>query len=96
MLRLQQAGMMFMAVVLVYDLCIPVGGKAMGAFLLSVSRQGVIYGIVIVIASLMIGYHGVLAPQAVSDFLTALMAAILLKHELWSELTDIKGMKKQV
>lgn len=67
----------------------------MGAFLLSVSRQGVIYGIVIVIASHMIGYHGVLAAQAVSDFLTALMAAILLKHELWSELTDIKGMKKQ-
>ncbi len=35
--------------------------------MLSVSRQGVIYGIVVVIASHMIGYHGVLAAQAVSD-----------------------------
>lgn len=96
MLRLQQAGMMFMAVVLVTTCVFQSAGKAMGAFLLSVSRQGVIYGIVIVIASHMIGYHGVLAAQAVSDFLTALMAAILLKHELWSELTDIKRNEEAV
>lgn len=51
MLRLQQAGMMFMAVVLVTTCVFQSAGKAMGAFLLSVSRQGVIYGIVIVIAS---------------------------------------------
>ena len=80
MLRLQQAGMMFMAVVLVTT-CV---------------FQSVIYGIVSVIASHMIGYHGVLAAQAVSDFLTALMAAILLKHELWSELTDIKRNEEAV
>ena len=96
MLRLQQAGMMFMAVVLVTTCVFQSAGKAMGAFLLSVSRQGVIYGIVIVIASHMIGYHGVLAAQAVSDFLTALMAAILLKHELWSELTNIKRNEEAV
>ena len=96
MLRQQQAGMMFMAVVLVTTCVFQSAGKAMGAFLLSVSRQGVIYGIVIVIASHMIGYHGVLAAQAVSDFLTALMAAILLKHELWSELTDIKRNEEAV
>ena len=77
-----------------YDLCIPVGGKSNGSIL--VISQGVIYGIVIVIASHMIGYHGVLAAQAVSDFLTALMAAILLKHELWSELTDIKRNEEAV
>ena len=90
MLRLQQAGMVFMAVVLVTTCVFQSAGKAMGAFLLSVSRQGVIYGIVIVITSHIVGYHGVLIAQAVSDFLTALMAVMLLKRELWSELTDIK------
>lgn len=93
MLRLQQAGMMFMAVVLVTTCVFQSAGKAMGAFLLSVSRQGVIYGIVIVVASHLIGYHGVLIAQAVSDFLTALMAVVLLKKELWNELVDIKDKK---
>ena len=50
----------------------------------------------IVIAAQMSGYHGVWAAQAVSEFLTALMAAILLKHELWSELTDIKRNEEAV
>lgn len=86
MLRLQQAGMVFMAVVLVTTCVFQSAGKAMGAFLLSVSRQGVIYGIVIVMASHLFGYHGVLAAQAVSDFLTAVMAVILLKKQLWNEL----------
>ena len=93
MLRLQQDGMMFMAVVLVTTCVFQSAGKAMGAFLLSVSRQGVIYGIVIVVASHLIGYHGVLIAQAVSDFLTALMAVVLLKKELWNELVDIKDKK---
>ena len=86
MLRLQQAGMLFMAIVLVTTCVFQSTGKAMGAFLLSVSRQGVIYGIVIVVAGHLIGYHGVLAAQAVSDFLTACMAVVLLKKQLWNEL----------
>ena len=51
---------------------------ALGAFLLSVSRQGVIFAIVIFLASKTFGYYGVLASQAVSDCLTAILAAALL------------------
>ena len=51
---------------------------ALGAFLLSVSRQGVIFAIVIFLASKTFGYNGVLASQAVSDCLTAILAAVLL------------------
>ena len=78
MLRFQQAGMIFIAVVLVTTSTFQSAGKAMGAFLLSVSRQGVIFAIVIFLASKTFGYNGVLASQAVSDCLTAILAAVLL------------------
>ena len=78
MLRFQQAGMIFIAVVLVTTSTFQSAGKALGAFLLSVSRQGVIFAIVIFLASKTFGYNGVLASQAVSDCLTAILAAVLL------------------
>ncbi|MBD5518610.1 MAG: MATE family efflux transporter [Lachnospiraceae bacterium] len=78
MLRMQQLGMIFMAVVLVTTCTFQSAGKAWGAFLLSASRQGVIFAIVILLASKMFGYSGVLLSQAVSDILTAGLAVILL------------------
>ena len=50
----------------------------MGAFLLSVSRQGVVFAVVLLIALKVAGYHGVLASQAISDFLTAVLAVVLV------------------
>lgn len=64
MLRMQQLGMVFIAVVLVAACTFQSAGKAMGAFILSVSRQGLIFAIVIAIFSRMAGYHGVLVAQA--------------------------------
>lgn len=78
MLRMQQIGMIFMAVVLVTTCTFQSTGKAWGAFLLSASRQGMIFAIVILLASRMFGYTGVLLSQAVSDMLTAGLAVILL------------------
>lgn len=86
MLRMQQLGMVFMSFVLVTTCVFQSAGKAVGAFILSVSRQGVLYAIVIIVASQLIGYHGVLASQAISDFLTAVLAFGLLKQGLWKEL----------
>lgn len=74
MLRMQQIGMVFTAVVLVTTCTFQSAGKAVGAFLLSVSRQGVLFAAVIMIASKIFGYGGVLAAQAVSDLLTAILA----------------------
>lgn len=78
MLRMQQLGMIFMAVVLVTTCTFQSAGKAWGAFLLSASRQGVIFAAVILLASGLFGYTGVLLSQAVSDILTAGLAVILL------------------
>ena len=78
MLRLQLAGMMFMGIVLISTCTFQSAGQAVGAFLLSVSRQGVIFAIVLNVALRVAGYQGVLASQAVSDLLTALLAVVLV------------------
>lgn len=80
MLRFQQMGMLFMSVVLVSTCVCQSVGNAKGAFALSISRQGVIYVIVLMAFSALLGYKGILAAQAVSDLLTALMAVVIVKR----------------
>ncbi|MCX4322031.1 MAG: MATE family efflux transporter [Lachnospiraceae bacterium] len=79
MLRMQQMGMVFTAVVLVTTCTFQSAGKAVGAFLLSVSRQGVLFAVVLLVASKAFAYQGVLMAQPVSDLLTAVMAVILFE-----------------
>lgn len=78
MLRLQLAGMLCMGIVLISTCTFQSAGQAMGAFLLSVSRQGVVFAVVLMIALKVAGYYGVLASQAISDFLTAVLAVVLV------------------
>ena len=59
---------------------------AVPALLLSISRQGIIFIVVIVISSMTIGYYGIIASQAVSDVLTAVLAVVLYKTGLGKEL----------
>lgn len=88
MFRMQQFGMVFIAIVMVTTCTFQSAGKAWGAFLLSVSRQGVIFAVVIVIASHTVGYNGILLAQAASDFLTAIMAVLLFRFQLSRELLE--------
>ena len=74
--------MIFIAIVLVTTCTFQSAGKASGAFWLSVSRQGLIFAVVIFVASKAIGYNGVIAAQPVSDFLTAVLAMVLFKKQL--------------
>ena len=87
MLRMQQLGMVFVAVVLVTTCTFQSAGKAVGAFLLSVSRQGVVFAVVIVLASGLFGYFGVLSAQAVSDVITAILAVYLFGRGIYKEIT---------
>ncbi len=80
MLRWLQVGMPFMAIVLVTTCTFQAAGKALGAFILSASRQGVIFILVLVIGSRLAGYYGVLSAQAVSDMLTAVTAVLLYRR----------------
>ena len=86
MLRLQLAGAVFTAVTLVSTCTFQSAGKALNAFLLSVSRQGVIFAVVIFILSKTVGYYGVVSAQPVSDFLTAVLAVILVRRSVYREI----------
>jgi putative MATE family efflux protein len=90
MLRWQLAGMCFVAIVQVSTCIFQSCGKAAGAFILSVSRQGIIFAIVIALASMILGYQGVLMAQAISDLLTAILAILLVRTYLGEDL----GLKK--
>lgn len=80
MLRFQQMGMTFMSVILISTCVCQAVGNAGGAFVLSISRQGVLYVVVLLIMSNLFGYTGVLISQVCSDVVTALIAAgIMLK-----------------
>ena len=80
MLRCQQIGMTFMSVTLISTCVCQAVGNAGGAFVLSISRQGVIYVLALLVMSNIFGYTGVLISQACSDVVTALIAiSIMLK-----------------
>lgn len=86
MLRLQLAGMIFASIVLVMTSTFQACGKALEAFLLSVSRQGIILAVILAAASSLFGYYGILSAQAVSDLLTALLAVCLFLRSLFREI----------
>ena len=79
MLRCQQIGMMFMAVTLVSTCVCQSVGNALGAFILSISRQGVLYAIALIVLSGILGYTGVLISQACADVMTAFIAVLIMK-----------------
>ena len=80
MLRCQQLGMVFMSVTLVSTCVCQSVGNALGAFLLSVCRQGVLYAAFLFLLSNLFGYHGVLLSQACADLATAVMAVCIIRN----------------
>lgn len=90
MLRMQQIGTIFVAIVLVTTCTFQSAGKAWGAFLLSVSRQGVMYILVILLASSIFGYNGVIISQSVSDIFTAIIAVVLFRKGIYHEIYNPK------
>lgn len=89
MLRFQQLGMVFMAVTLVSTCVCQSVGSAAGAFVLSISRQGVLYAILLVVLNRIFGYTGIIATQACADVLTALIALAIIRKVLG-------GMKNEI
>ena len=82
MLRMQFASTVFQAFVLtVFSLAIAVG-DARTSFVLSVSRQGIVFIISIALLAALFGYYGVLTAQPAADILTAGIAFYLLKKRI--------------
>ncbi len=82
MLRCLQLGLIFMSIVLVSTCICQSFGNALGAFVLSISRQGVIYVIAIVILSNLFQYKGILISQACADAVTALVAVFIIRKSM--------------
>lgn len=79
MTRYQLLGLVFSGLILVSTTVFRAATKPVQALLLAVSRQGVVYAIVIIAANALFGYNGVIAAQPVTDCLTMLIALVLLK-----------------
>ena len=80
MLRWQVSGGVFAAAVLLGTCLCQAAGKAAPAMALSLSRQGVVLVLTLLVGSALFGYTGVLAAQLAADFLSALLAlGILVK-----------------
>ena len=85
MLRLQVLTMPLVGIVLLSMIIFQSAGKALGSFVLSISRQGVIFFLALLILSHAAGYIGIIASQAAADMLTAIAAIILFQAQLRHE-----------
>ncbi len=74
MLRWQAAGNVFAAAVMLLTCLFQAAGRMLPSFLLSVSRQGVVFLGVLAAAVALAGYGGLLAAQAIADLVSALLA----------------------
>ena len=80
MLRLQVLTLAFAGAVLLLTNVFQSMGRAREMFLLSISRQGILFLAVLIIAANLFGYYGILAAQAAADLLSAALAAGLYLH----------------
>lgn len=78
MLRWQAATTIFAGIVLLLTVLFQATGKVIPSFILSISRQGVVFVIVLLICVKLFAYNGVLMGQAVSDIISSIIAIILL------------------
>lgn len=78
MLRWQVAGSVFAGIVMLMTCLCQATGKALPALILSLSRQGLVFAAVLLIASHLFGYQGILSSQCAADLISALVAVPLV------------------
>lgn len=86
MLRLQVISMFFVGIILLITIVFQSTGCVTSSLLLSVGRQGIVFIIVLTLASAMGGYNGILMTQAISDTITAVLAAALFYRQFYTKL----------
>ena len=79
-LRCMVITMPMMGLILVGPTLFQAAGKAMPAFLLSISRQGVALLLCMVVLSAVFGFYGVILAQAAADAVSVVLALVLLRH----------------
>lgn len=79
MLRRMLIGLPFIGLFLVCSTLFMSAGKSLPTLILSLSRQGVIFALVLLVLTRTLGYTGVITAQPVADALSALLGVALLK-----------------
>lgn len=77
MLRWQIVTMFFVALIMTIMIIFQSTGKVVPSFILSISRQGVIFVIVLLIVSNLFGYAGIIRAQAITDVISGIMAIVM-------------------
>lgn len=77
MLRYQSVGTIFVSVVLFVSVYFQATGKVAQAFVMSISRQGVVFIAVIFVMSKLFGFTGILISQAIADLFSAFIGGCL-------------------
>lgn len=85
MLRWQVAGSVFGGIVMLSTCLCQASGRALPAMILSLSRQGVVFAVVLLLAAALFGYQGILASQFAADLLSAVIAVSILVHIMRDE-----------
>lgn len=78
MLRWQAASTVFAGIVLLLTVLFQATGKVAPSFVLSISRQGVVFVAALLICVKLFAYNGVLMGQAAADVVSAIIAVFLL------------------
>ena len=79
LLRRMLLGLPFIGIFLVCSTLFMSAGKSLPTLILSLSRQGILFMIVLFALSKAFGYDGVITAQPVADLLSALLGLFLLK-----------------
>lgn len=80
--------MPFAGMILIYTTLFQASSKALPAFILSISRQGVVFALVIVIVSTLFGYYGTILTQVIADVISVTMAYIMYKKSVGKEIKN--------
>lgn len=79
MFRLQVVCLPFLSVVLMSQIFCQSFGNMIGSFVLSLSRQGFVFIIAMVIASALLGYNGVISCQLIADIASTFISLFVIK-----------------
>ena len=71
----------FIGAILVYTTVFQSAGKGWSALVMSISRQGVVYFISMVVMAKILGYHGVVMAQPVADILTCAIGYLIYQRD---------------
>ena len=78
MLRWQTITAVFAGIVLLITVLFQATGKILPSFLMSISRQGVIFLAALFVCRALFQYNGILMAQAAADVVSAVLALFLL------------------